>query len=676
MMNMNIAKITIEPQSYLLCASGEGRANVDAEVVFDNFGFPIFPGRRLKGLLRESMIEVLEMMGKSPVRIEEKIIQFFGQEGSKSNEGWLKVNTLKPEDYDHAVAHIAQKSNLAFSRYNLQRYFVCQVQQTSINSDDGVARDSSLRTYHVLNYKHVPVFSGKLECSQPLSTEDEKLLNRTCQNFRYAGTRRNRGFGKLKCTLNDFEKVSTQNEQSASSTGVNALTVTIDCLENVVLSTLKGEQNTVYTEDSVSGNRLRGMLAQLYLQQYGVDKDFKNLFLRSNLTFGNCAINGATPIPFSLQSEKYNSDTIVHNMLNTPSDDVVIPLTKSIHGYVNKIGQLKVKKNYQFHNSRPDRSAGRSVEDQASGGIFYYESIAAKTRFIGKISGASEWLQLLINKIGMERETNIGKSKSAQYGNVKIAFTPANTEAKAIKKESFLYLVATTPLILFNNVGFPTPNLKTFQSYLPDGIKIIDAKTRTTTVEQFNTQWASKSGKVVAFAAGSCFKVQNDQAENLDAIGEWQEQGFGKIEIYTEQEMNGLKDQLQTDDKLSSITMTPPTDKQPAIIENIEKLYNNQRRAYDLKILAYNDSLSLKGEEISNSLIGRMNAILENNEEQIKNDLKHIKSTPAGKVLEQFFLLDDLRKTRLLEGKYRDFEEYLIYWRSYFDSLRLHNKNQ
>jgi len=275
----------------------------------------------------------------------------------------------------------------------------------------------------------------------------------------------------------------------------------------------------------------------------------------------------------------------------------------------------------------------------------------------------------------LERQTNIGKSKSAQYGNVKITLTPTTTVDKTIEKGTSLYLVATTPLILFNEVGFPTPNLKAFQSYLPTGITVIAAKTKTTTVEQFNTQWASKSGKVVAFAAGSSFKVKNDQEENLDAIGEWQEQGFGKVEVYTEQEMNGLKDQLEADKKISSISLTLPTKKQPEIIENIEKQYKEQQRALDLKILAYNDSLNLKGEEISNSLIGRMNAILDNQEEQIKEDLKHIKSKPAGKVLEQFFLLDDLTKTKELSGKYRNSIEYQIYWRAFFDSLRLHNKN-
>ena len=38
--------------------TGEGRAGaIDREVPHDNFGLPVLPGRRLKGLLRESVLQ-------------------------------------------------------------------------------------------------------------------------------------------------------------------------------------------------------------------------------------------------------------------------------------------------------------------------------------------------------------------------------------------------------------------------------------------------------------------------------------------------------------------------------------------------------------------------------------------------------------------------------------------
>ena len=126
--------IKMQLLSYLLCASGEGRANVNAEVVFDDYGFPYFPGRRLKGLLKESMVELLEIQGKPTSAILSTIQRFFGCRGRARNEGLLYVDDLHTEGHAACRRYLESHSQpRTFSPANIRDYYTCLVQQTAID---------------------------------------------------------------------------------------------------------------------------------------------------------------------------------------------------------------------------------------------------------------------------------------------------------------------------------------------------------------------------------------------------------------------------------------------------------------------------------------------------------------------------------------------------------------
>ena len=668
---MYTAKIKIQPESYLLCASGEGRANINAEFLFDSYGFPYFSGRRLKGLLRESMIEVLEIMGNNQTKIEENILKFFGTEGSARNEGLLTFDNLRLPNWFESVKYLRQTKNAQIKPSDVRNFYMVTVQQTSIEQKTGVAKDKSLRTYHVLNYINASAFEGELASIRNLDTEETNLLKKTCLHFRYAGTRRNRGFGNLKCTLSAFTQVQPLVLGTIPSS--NSVKVDITCLQNVVLSTVKGEENTIYSEDYVSGNRLRGVLAGLYIKEYGVDNDFKTLFIRQNLNYKNCYCSGARPLPDCIQRNKY---MVKRTPINTLGEDDG-GLAKRIGGFINSVEKVKIAKDYQFHNSRPNRAAGRSVEGQDAGGIFYYESISAGESFEGNISGEPKYIKLLINKLGTQNVTFIGKSKSAQYGKVQLTFLEDNNiEINENSEASILYAVAQSPIIILNEFGHPSPNQKTLDKYLP-GLEIESATTQITTIEQFNTQWLSKSGKMFAYKEGSCFKIKS-MPDLPESIGEWQDQGFGQLEYFTEVEIN---DQMEIVKEKSTIIEGSENNSlsESEIPQLVQMIMDNQEMLdveIEISIKGIEDSKSLKRVKISNSLIGRMNGILDFDENNIKTFLNDIGKKEAGKTLDRFLLLDQLKQTSNLEGKYTNFKEYQIYWKSFFNSLRLRNKLQ
>ncbi len=54
-------EVRIKTESPLCLNSGKADVNVDADIVHDALGLPYFPGKRLRGLLYESAVEVVEM---------------------------------------------------------------------------------------------------------------------------------------------------------------------------------------------------------------------------------------------------------------------------------------------------------------------------------------------------------------------------------------------------------------------------------------------------------------------------------------------------------------------------------------------------------------------------------------------------------------------------------------
>lgn len=212
-------KIQVETLSDALIHSGEGfGATIDADIVFDDLGIPYIPARRVKGCLRDAAHEVCTMLQDAGIqglldvtsKNENGVQKFtlvemlFGMPGQKEPCP-LFFSNLTIDDYE---------KNREWMRYFFTEYpniltregvidtFTAIRQQTRIN-DQGIAEDNSLRTLRVL--KKGKIFKGEIT---PTKENDDmgKLLALACLHFRHMGTRRNRGFGEISCTLCEDEK--------------------------------------------------------------------------------------------------------------------------------------------------------------------------------------------------------------------------------------------------------------------------------------------------------------------------------------------------------------------------------------------------------------------------------------------------------------------------------------
>lgn len=201
--------LSIELKSDALIGKGEGwGATIDSDIVFDNLGLPYIPAKRVKGSLRESALEVSEMFDLSEMdkKMAGVIRELFGETGSMKS-GPLEISNLYIEDYSKNKQWLDwfkskyEKENL-FSKEQILKTFTSIKQHTAIEKD-GIAKDTSLRTFRVLRKDNI--FSGNLSFLHQVDPGSMQLLAFSVMNLRYLGTNRNRGLGHIQCKLQDRE---------------------------------------------------------------------------------------------------------------------------------------------------------------------------------------------------------------------------------------------------------------------------------------------------------------------------------------------------------------------------------------------------------------------------------------------------------------------------------------
>lgn len=206
--------LNLELLSDTLIGSGEGwGANIDTDVVFDDVGLPYIPARRIKGCLRESAVEVMEMFKclELEYATSKDIDVLFGKTGQsqssllsfsncylsdyESNRKWLKWISTNDPDFSSKEAVLGTFTSLR--------------QQTAID-EEGIAKEHFLRTSRVLR-KGIAFF-GNIESSNEMDDRLLSFLVLAAVNMRYIGTNRNRGFGSIRSTLSST-KAESLNEK-------------------------------------------------------------------------------------------------------------------------------------------------------------------------------------------------------------------------------------------------------------------------------------------------------------------------------------------------------------------------------------------------------------------------------------------------------------------------------
>ena len=198
---MKKMKIEIELLSPLQLSSGREDIIHDSDAVHDSYGVPYFPGKRLKGLLYESALELVEMGAKFNKRDIDILFGNIGETRIRIDNFYLQGST-EAEDAEKirsSWSYLENKYPEIFNTENVWQSYTEVRHQTKIDEATGTAEDKSLRNMRVVQKGLVFVGYIDLLAGGKSINDDEKIVEQALLNLRFAGSKRNRGFGRIKC---------------------------------------------------------------------------------------------------------------------------------------------------------------------------------------------------------------------------------------------------------------------------------------------------------------------------------------------------------------------------------------------------------------------------------------------------------------------------------------------
>ncbi len=196
--------LRIKLMSSLTSSAGEGRVGwVDRDIVFNDLGLPILPGRRIKGLWREAYCDVYDAWNyckQSLISVE----TIFGKTGSapKTTDIGLHVaDAILDEDanLEAWLNYLQDPKEPKLFQEDVVQHYANARKQTSINRLTGAADENTFRLSRTLHPDYV--FKARVSFEKQPKDEIIRILAVSAAALQYMGTSRTRGLGHVKCAL-------------------------------------------------------------------------------------------------------------------------------------------------------------------------------------------------------------------------------------------------------------------------------------------------------------------------------------------------------------------------------------------------------------------------------------------------------------------------------------------
>jgi hypothetical protein len=301
---------------------------------------------------------------------------------------------------------------------------------------------------------------------------------------------------------------------------------------DIVLPATSNTEGKIDQLDFIAGSNFLGMVAKNY------DK-FQNsfdVFHGGKVRFGDAHIlkdgKMSYKMPLCIFSEKTDEIIVKNQILDDLS---LLKQAKQLrNGYITA-GKEQLFVEYAFSQKSAYDKAKRTSKD---GQMYGYKAIkkGSTWQFVVKVEGISNDDEKLLVETLLS-STRLGKSKSAEYGQIKIE---QKGSAQDISKEADLakevVLYCNSRLALVDERGNPTLELKHICEGLSEA-NTVYAKTqiRTTSFTQYNTARAAKDYERVCINKGSVIVLQNITDEQLqkikNGVGAYLSEGFGEVII-------------------------------------------------------------------------------------------------------------------------------------------------
>lgn len=569
--------IKIELQSDLCSSSGESlNTQLDIDVCYDEYGLPYIPGKRIKGLLRESAQELVDIN-----LIDQPMINLiFGEADNKPGcasfgsavlediKSWqTALDFLDTQKFTVLEENVEQQDILSILSdvthpQSVLSQFTSERTQTRIN-EYGVAEDGSLRTMRVVNsglifcapiYCHVEKTKDATSVKTKIEEEILNALKLSMLNLRYMGVNRTRGLGKVNCSLASEKwkeiKIDNINEHIISNEqDRSVLNYSLYLKNPCILQSSDGRDTE--SDIFIEGSRIMGIcLAEARRSNKEL---FAEIINDASLKFSFAYISDGKkrflPLPLSLVKVKdaqNEHEDQVYNLVyqanaeqKTAQDswrqkqlsgiDSVF-FNGGITNKENNIPTLSVDKQINYHNRRSEnKSLGRAEGE----GFYQLESIAAGQYFAGQIYGPKALLEK-IDQLLENKNLKLGASKTSEYGGVtyrKISLGKLETINSSTKAKEYVVLLHS-PLIMYNDQAMPNADPEVLKKYLEQALRInvdeddsnqIKAEfeieqiySDTGTIGGYQHSWSLHKPTIPTYKSGSCFILSFDSEVSLD----------------------------------------------------------------------------------------------------------------------------------------------------------------
>lgn len=556
-------KLQINLLSDLCASSGECfNAYVDTDVVYDEYGLPYLPAKRLKGCIREAALELVEL-GIANRPTYEKL---FGREGFENT--LFSMDNAYLQDYDRIVSDLKNCGDKGLVHTQRVLGLFTYLRTQTALEESGTADDGSLRTMRVVNKGLT--FVANVQESGILSEEHRKLLTDAISLVKHIGSGRTRGLGLVTMTVL-AEADDTKNHRRTFELGEwNKISYTLTLQSPLLCKSATGSQEK--THDYIEGSKIIGVLAsrlpqEAFAQLMHYDGQGKSI-IASNAYISECGDRYA-PARASLQKKKDqsydpNGQLMVADMLLPNTEEVQWTPVGSV--YVNHEGFVKtVETETNYHHRRPtDKSIGKANGKDASA-FYQLESIQKGQQFAGFLLADRQQAQVILSALQVSDKVRMGYNRSAEYGDVTLAVTGVEIlSQKSGNMVTEFVVQLNSPVILYNDNCMPAADITTFKQYLAERLAIpeedctINASFLTyETIGGFNVTWHRRKPIFTALGKGTVCRVTTRKPVDISLlenifIGERVAEGYGEIQVYSVPEKQVLLQKAKESAKTQS----------------------------------------------------------------------------------------------------------------------------
>ena len=551
-------KIRIELLSDLCTYSGETyNSLVDMDVIYDEYGIPYIPAKRIKGCIREAALEMQEL----GVISAEEYHRLFGREGNQKSTFWLSNAYIK--DYKQILSDLQkfQVKEIVTPQNVLEQYTSMRT-QTAVNFESGVADKTSLRTMRVVNKGLV--FDA--ECA--VQEEDKKNFRNAVSLVKHMGVSRTRGLGLISMALDEKDEEKAKEKWKEKRKALLALKNQVgehNRLEyqihlNSAMMCKSAQGNQAVTQDYIAGSKVLGLLAN----KMG-EKNYRDLMEKEGFQVSNAYIMSEDRrcIPARISLQKIKDQSYEENGTITLMDAVCgvtgtrKQMTAAGADYMDSENRIcEVTTEISYHHQRPKNIAIGKATGLDDGSSFYQlGAICADQTFGGYIYADKESAETILDTLAERKEIRMGYGKSSEFGAIDLNITNIRTPEVHSEQVNDAVVTLASDVILYNENGMLTTDTETLKEYLKDMVNAADLEIRRPflryeTVGGYNTTWKCRKPIFHALGKGSVFVLHSDQGFDLDLlnrqfIGERVAEGYG--ELYAEP----LKDTVEVQAKKS-----------------------------------------------------------------------------------------------------------------------------